>query len=125
MTPLVTRTRTGWLVMSLKTLLPSLGPFASVNSLANHNVRPAAIGLAVKFALLTVIDEPTRLIGCFEPTMPLSLSVRTSDAVRVPVANGVNFTLTTHEAATVRVAVHVFDETAKSPGLSPEIWIPL
>src|SRR3954452_6731214 len=122
MTPLVTNTRTGWLVMSRKTLLASCGPLANVSSLANHSDLPPAMTFGVKFTLLFDDDEPARLIGCVDPLMPLSLSVKTNDAVRVPVAVGLNLTFTTHEAPGARLAPHALDEIAKSLALSPAIW---
>src|ERR1051326_6264716 len=120
MAPFVTKMRPGWFVMSMKTFIRSCGPFAHVSSLANHSVVPPAIGLAVKFAELFDIDDPTRLIGCVDPAMPLLMSVKINDAVRVPVAFGLNFTLTTHEAPGIRLApAHVLPDVWKSVALSP------
>ena len=41
------------------------------------------------------------------------------EAERVPVAEGENVKLTTHEALAARVAPHVFELIAKSPALEP------
>src|SRR6476620_9684719 len=108
--------------MSRNTLLASCGPLASVSSLANQSDVPPAMAFGVKFALLFDDDEPTRLMGCADPAMPLLLSVKTNDAVRVPVAVGLNLTLTTQDAPGTRLAPHALDEMEKSPALSPVIW---
>src|SRR5689334_20793453 len=106
--------------MSMNTFNRSCGPFAHASSLANHSVFPPAIGLAVKLAELFDIEDPTRLIGCTDPTRPLLLSVKISDAVRVPVAFGLNFTLMRHDAPGIRLApVQVLPDVWKSVGLSP------
>ena len=80
----------------------------------------------MKFAELFDIDDPTRPIGCVDPTIPLLLSVKMIDAVRVPVALGLNFTLTTHEAPGMRLApAHVLPDVWKSVALSPLTCTPL
>ena len=73
-------------------------------------------------AALAKEDMWTLIIDCVLPVTPLLLSVKFSDALRLPVAEGMNVTLTVQAPLGITVApVHVSALLAKSLAFVPVI----